>query len=599
MLIRNNNKKAKLFPTYLNTLLTYNLQNLFPKTLISKINQNFTATQNPNSFKKTNFEFIFEMINQNLFINNNKKTTIINNSLQNHNNNVINNLNLLKKSQIINYNFRINKLQKSNFSSYNNNNNSNTSKSYSSKSNYDFTKINKKLNSEVLHQIFEKCDLEPKSEGNHLRLKECPLCDKPHNYDKTNMHTCCINTDNMLFNCFRCGSKGHVIRIIKLLRKKFNLDIINEILDTGNFSSTEGEDSGKRIKGDNDNNNDSYYKSRIGNNASKNSNVNNNNGYSDFSDLEFYKVNKSKKVNSNGVEKNAVSDNDLFSDSSDAIREDGNKSIRSAPVFSPLLKKSENNSTNKSSVNNTKNPFSVSFSINKNNDNSISNVNNNTDKENDKVNINVTTNSKNSEYSKATAEKKTLKFLSSNPNTNNNYNSYDNNKNNNYVSSSTAADNKPKFSINPISSISGANLNSSLGKNNTSFKISISNINLINETYKRINFLPEEKLLIVKDYLINERKLSEEVLKFYKIGASFEKFKNTDFDFITLPTVTFPMFYPTDNASYLAVDKSNLRDEVYECLNCDKFFLSRTKVRAIGKEFKHFMRIEPPGAVIW
>jgi len=371
------------------------------------------------------------------------------------------------------------------------------------------------------------------------------------------MNTCCVNTENMFFNCFRCGSKGHVIRIIKFLRKKFNLDIINEILDTGSFSSTEGEDSGKRMKTDN------YASSRNVNN----SNVSQNhqaNGYSDFSDLEFYKVSKSKRSVPSGVESSsAISESEFLSDS--YAEADGN-SIATAPAFSPLLKKNENSSFIKKNVNNTKNPFSVSNSINNSKTSNINN-NNNLNNENDKdidntnnvhISNNNTNNNNDNENFKTNKDKKTFKFISSNPNyTNNNDNNFKtNNYNNNYQSSFTTADNKAKFSISsPISSISGANLNLSLAKN-SSFKISISNINLINEMYKRINMLQEEKHLIVKDYLINERKISEKVLKFYKIGASFEKFKNTDFDYITLPTVTFPMFYPTDNASERLFGKS-------------------------------------------
>lgn len=556
MLIRNNNKKTNIFRTHLNSLLINNTQNLFSKVLITNINKNFAKTNTSYLFENLNIESGSQINNPNPFCQN-KNLSLAYHSKFLFNKNILN-------SHLLSTNHSLRRIQKYNFSS---------SYNYSgSKYSYDFTKINKNLNAEVLYQIFEKCDLEPKTEGTHLRLKVCPLCDKPHNYDKSNMNTCCINTENMLFNCFRCGSKGHVIRIIKFLRKKFNLDLINEILDTGNFSCTEGEDSGKRMKGENNSTLTSSNTSR--NNNLKDSSAN---GYSDFSDLEFYKVNKAKKTNPNAMETSGsvISDSEIISDSDTNNFDIGSKFERS-PGFSPLLKKSENTLSNKKSMNSTKNPFSVSYANNKTTNN--------------EVNKTLSSNGNSDSSKNPTSEKKNFKFISSNSNNN----SINNNNNNDNSSS----ENKPKFSISPISSIGGANLNPVIGKN-TSFKISISNINLINEMFKRINLLEDEKLLIVKDYLINERKLSEEVLKFYKIGASFEKFKNTDFDFITLPTVTFPMFYPTDNASYLAVDKSNLRDEVYECLNCDKFFLSRTKVRAIGKEFKHFMRIEPPGAVIW
>jgi len=547
-----NNKRAKFFSNYLSTLLiANNSQNLIQNIKINRINKSFSKRYFAYFNNKSKSEFCSPIFYQNITLEK-RSFTSTENSFNNY----------------FHKNYSLSRLQKNNFSTYYNSSNS--------KSNYDFDKINQKLNSEILFQIFEKCDLDPKSEGLDLRLKVCPLCEKPHNYDKSNMNTCCINTENMLFNCFRCGSKGHVIRIIKFLRKKFNLDLINEILDTANFSSTENEDSGKRLKGG------SSFLNKFGDYKGNDINKDNGaNGYSDFSDLEFYKVNKGKRTNSN---EGSMHNDYEFIDSDAYV--DGNN-VKSIPTFSPLLKKSENN-ISKKNMNNTKNPFTVSYSNNNNNNN------------NDKFNKNIINNDakfSNNIFNKSSdnenfnnAEKKNFKFINSKSTSNEHLN--DNNYQNN-----TSPDNKAKLSISPISSISGAPLNTYL--KNSSFKISISNINLINQMFNRINLLQEEKHLIVKDYLINERKLSEEVLKFYKIGASFEKFKNTDFDFITLPTVTFPMFYPTDNASYLAVDKSNLRDEVYESLNCDKFFLSRTKVRAIGKEFKHFMRIEPPGAVIW
>jgi len=462
-----------------------------------------------------------------------------------------------------------NKFNKFNFSS-----NYNNSQSYS-KSNYDFTKINQKLNSDVLFQIFEKCEFVPKHEGHHLRLKICPLCDKPHNYDKTNMHTCTVNTQNLLFNCFRCGNKGHVIRILKFLKKKFNNELLNEIMDFGNYSSTESEDSGKRIRRE-DNKNE--FKNKFGNSVNERENINSN-SFSDFSDLEFYKVNSNKYNPKNGNVIGAF-ENEFHSDS-DSTNTLNDYNINNTPVFSPLLK---NKTYNKISLNNTKDPFSINKAVENKNSLDINNSATNFNSDNHNNNQFYNKNYKNSSINEVT-----------NVNNNQNLNNYS--KTNNNINENINNEIKPKFIISPISSISGVNINNSL--KNSNFKISISNINLINEMFKRINFLEDETLLIVKDYLVNERKISEDVLRFYKIGASFERFKNNDFDFITLPTVTFPMFYPTDNASYLAVDKNNLKDEVYQRLNCDKFFLSRTKIRAIGKEFKHFMKIEPAGAVIW
>ncbi len=569
-MLRNNQRKTNLFKNLIK-IKYLNLQekNFTNKIIPNPIIKTFSIMNNKNVSNYVNilnFPFFSKLEKFDIF-NYHSNSKWINTTSKN-----FTNLNIKN-----NWNSNITNIQKFNFSS-------NFSDNNTWRSNFDFTQINKKLNPEILFQILDKCDLDPKQEGKHLRLKTCPLCDKPHNYDKTNMYSCAINTENLLFKCFRCGSQGHVIRILKFLRKKFNYELINDILDFGNLSSTENEDSGKRMKGN-------IYNKENENNKIHDNQYNNKrnslNSQSDFSDLEFYKVNKSKQsinkisnnsknINNNNNNLNALSDNEFISDS-EFNREKDSELNNTTPVFSPLLK---NTISNKVSLNNTKNPFSTNstFSnkgyINENTSNSNQNKKeNNFDKFNTKINFN---NQNNSCTLNAPLNPK-LKH-----------------KNNNEI---TSDNNKPKFTISPITSISGADLNSAI--KNSSFKISISNINLINEMYKRINLLEDEKLLIVKDYLINDRKINEDVLRFYNIGASFEKFKNNDFDYITLPTVSFPMFYPTDKASYLAVDKSNLKDEVYKKFNCDKFFLSRTKVRAIGKEFKHFMKIEPPGAVIW
>jgi hypothetical protein len=59
------------------------------------------------------------------------------------------------------------------------------------------------------------------------------------------------------------------------------------------------------------------------------------------------------------------------------------------------------------------------------------------------------------------------------------------------------------------------------------------------------------------------------------------------------------MFYSSDKSIYLNIDKDLVDKTIYEFFKCDMFYMPRIKVRAIGKEFKHFMRVDPAGAVLW
>lgn len=150
-----------------------------------------------------------------------------------------------------------------------------------------------------------------------------------------------------------------------------------------------------------------------------------------------------------------------------------------------------------------------------------------------------------------------------------------------------------------INRMSNTNYSALPSKPQDKFKLSISNISLIQDLYKRNSLLDNPKCQIIKDYLINERKLNYETLLFYNIGVSYEKFRNNDYEFLNLPTVTFPMFYPIDPTSFIKVDKSSLDEATYQKYRCDIFYLSKFKLRAIGKEFKHFQRVEPHGSLIW
>jgi len=149
-----------------------------------------------------------------------------------------------------------------------------------------------------------------------------------------------------------------------------------------------------------------------------------------------------------------------------------------------------------------------------------------------------------------------------------------------------------------ISHIS-SNISSKEHKNHDLYKVSIANTSLLSEMYRRIILTENEKCQLIIDYLLEERKLNKETLKLYKVGVSYEKFKNNNYEYINLPCVSFPMFYSSDKSIYLNIDKDLVDKTIYEFFNCDMFYMPRIKVRAIGKEFKHFMRIDPAGAVLW
>jgi hypothetical protein len=396
-------------------------------------------------------------------------------------------------------------------------------------SNIDISVINERLNFDILLMIFDQCGLEPNSQGNSIRLRYCPLCDKPHNHDPTNLNTCCISSENKLFNCFRCGSKGHVIRILRNLEKKHNNEIIKDILNPNKFSS-DSDDNFKR------------------------NNLN-----------DFNKFNKNNNFFSDAEE---ISEGNSLNDLSDI---DGNFNIENQ------LKKIPEQRYIVKDNNSLKNPFSSGYSINE----ESNEINKNNQIKKDIIeDKNKTKNFINNNYK--------INEENTNPKGNNNYNSYNNNKN---IQHNQLNQNNIN---NMITSISGKNPD-----NEVSFKIAIDNIYIINELHKRIKLMETKKLALIKDYLIKDRKIKKEIYQFYKVGGSIEKFKNNDFNNIELPCISFPMFYCVADNPLLSIDEDKLKTEIYNYFNCDKFFLSRIKLRAIGKEFKHFMKIEPQGAILW
>jgi hypothetical protein len=388
--------------------------------------------------------------------------------------------------------------------------------------------INERLNFDILLMIFEQCGLEPIPQGHNIRLRFCPLCEKPHNHDPTNLNTCSISSENKLFNCFRCGSKGHVVRILRNLEKKYNNDLVKDILNSEKHSNEIDDD----FKRNNFNDYNKYNKNNFYSDAEE---ISEGNSFNDLSDIDgnLYIDNQLRKVHE---QKYIVKDN-----------------------------------------NSLKSPFSSGFSVNRES-NGINKPNQ--DKKDiieDKNKTNKTQNF-NSNF-KINEETKFPKGE---------FNPFNNNKNTQYNQ------NNQQFLSNMFTSISGKNPD-----NESSFKIAIDNIYLINELYRRIKLIESKKLSLIKDYLTKERKIKKEIFHFYKVGASIEKFKNNDFNNIELPCISFPMFYCVSDNPLLSIDEDKLKPEVFNYFNCDKFFLSRIKLRAIGKEFKHFMKMEPAGAILW
>lgn len=291
----------------------------------------------------------------------------------------------------------------------------------------------KSVDYDKIFKLLENLDLEPKLTDDSIKLKICPLCTKPHNDDITNFNTCSISKTKNVFNCFRCGNKGHIFQFLKKMK-----------------------------------------------------NLNKNSGNSqDFSNIG---------LSSSGSDY----DNRLISN------EDSN-------IVDNLRPKSFANTVNQI-LNEKKNEKS-------NPDNFFNN--------------------------------------------NENYSQY-------------------------------TNAISNLKTNN---KSSLNNISFMYEMFKRCQGLNEQNNQIIIDYLINERKLNLKTAKLFKIGFSFEKFTINEGKYYNLPCISFPLFTPIKNVQILKPNKNEINEIVYEYFNCDNFYLTVCKVRAIGKELKKFQRIEPSGSL--
>ena len=363
-------------------------------------------------------------------------------------------------------------------------------KNYSNDSEYAKRLKPNRINLDKVFLLFETLELEPKNSEEYIKLKYCPLCPKPHNDDPTNLNTMNVHKDKLVYNCFRCGSKGHISTLIRHLNNGTSKGYMQ---NNSSASATEREidENYDRniITSNNTNNEDNYNNTR-----------NNNYSYKYSSNYNKSSVNESSFNNYNNYYKK--------------------------------------NSTSESSNNNDFN-----------------------------YNNRYQTNNYTNKY--------------------NSYKSY-NSSNNNSNTKSTY-----DFLNNDFSNI-GNNL------------INIENEGLLNNTallhdmYKRIQGLNNENMEIIKNYLINERKIKLETIERFNLGLSYEKFSNLNSGFYNLPCVTYPMFYPLKNMNFHNNITYNpkIPDKLHNLFNCNELFMSRVKVRGIGKELKKFQRSEPTGAAI-
>lgn len=121
---------------------------------------------------------------------------------------------------------------------------------------------------------------------------------------------------------------------------------------------------------------------------------------------------------------------------------------------------------------------------------------------------------------------------------------------------------------------------------------------LENETY------PESLRYLTSKENNECRHLSKETLMLYKVGLGEETFLNVDGNPLVLPVVYFPMFFPKSKKqtktrkSSKKEAKNESGDSVppqVKSISDEDYQLARYKIRAIGKENKHFQRLEPVG----
>ena len=124
-------------------------------------------------------------------------------------------------------------------------------------------------------------------------------------------------------------------------------------------------------------------------------------------------------------------------------------------------------------------------------------------------------------------------------------------------------------------------------------------LNVVDELNK-LEKNPEEKIddptliahLRILQHLIGsdnpeQRHLSVETLKAYKIGIGEEMFKNEVGESVRIPVVCYPLFRPTVRKGKSERDLNMVDNIHYDCV--------RSKLRGVGKDLKHYQRFKPIG----
>jgi twinkle protein len=120
-----------------------------------------------------------------------------------------------------------------------------------------------------------------------------------------------------------------------------------------------------------------------------------------------------------------------------------------------------------------------------------------------------------------------------------------------------------------------------------------------------------------------ERHLTMETLEKYKVGIGYENFKDETGEMVEKPVIYYPMFAPKSDKTIrrstkkpaTAAEEENISapsteerkiegkpeeksDTSANSISDNHYFLLKNKIRAIGKENKHFQRTEPIGGVL-
>jgi twinkle protein len=98
--------------------------------------------------------------------------------------------------------------------------------------------------------------------------------------------------------------------------------------------------------------------------------------------------------------------------------------------------------------------------------------------------------------------------------------------------------------------------------------------------------------LSILQYLIgtestDQRHLSLETIKAYKLGIGEEIFKNEEGQSVRIPVVNYPLFRPTVRKGKAEKDLNLVDNLEFDCV--------RAKLRGVGKENKHYQRFKPVG----